>query len=175
MPAVAPAYVEVYRVQDRTDGAGPYNPKSGEYYWTMIDAHGHDPQRPGPYEDGFADPYAISDAHLFGFESREACAAWFDGYLGGLTDRDYVLTVYRVRADQVMKGRHQLVFAHADACVVAVESLLDLADLAPSSPVAVPDPSDEGPSPEALAAIDGDPELATILDAWASAFPSTTI
>lgn len=140
MPAVAPVapppvddYVEVYRIQDRTDGAGPYNPKRGAFFWEMIDAHGHDPLRPGPHEGGeFADPYEICDRHLFAFGSRADAARWFDGYLGGLHDRDYVLAVYRVREGHVMRGKHQVVFEHERAFVAAVEDVLGLVDHLPA-------------------------------------------
>lgn len=165
-PALADGEVEVYRIQDRTDGAGPYNPKSGDYFWEMIDAHGHDPKRPGPFENcEFDDPYAISHVHLFGFGSRADAAAWFDGYLGGLHDRDYVLAVYRVREGHVLRGRHQVVFEYERAELAAVEDVLGLVDHLPTRAergVVTSYDADE-PDADDLAALSADDDVAAVL------------
>lgn len=159
-------YVEVYRIQDRTDGAGPYNPKRGEYFWEMIDAHGHDPLRPGPFEGReFDDPYAIGSEHLFGFGSRADAARWFDGYLGGLHDRGYVLAVYRVRDGHVLRGKHQVVFEHERAFVAAVEDVLDLVDHLPSRAErsVVTDYDADGPDEDDLVDLANDYDVAPAL------------
>ena len=114
MPATQSAddVVEVYRVEHRTDGSGPYNPRGADAprMFRMAEEH-QDENHPGPYEGGEFDfPFDLRDDHFFGFQSLDLLTAWFDGWLAKLDAAGYRVATYRVPADAVVLGRHQCVF-----------------------------------------------------------------
>jgi hypothetical protein len=104
--------VEVYRVEHRTDGSGPYNPRGADAprMYRMAQEH-QDPDHPGPYEgDEFPWGFDVQDDHFFGFQSLDLLTAWFDGWLADLDRAGYRVATYKVPADAVVLGRHQCVF-----------------------------------------------------------------
>lgn len=124
-PVPVDGLVDVYRVEHCSNGCGPYNPRGeAPYVWEMIDAHGNDPERPGPYAlDEFPDMFDLSTEHIFGFHTLDLLAAWFDGWGPTLDAAGYRIAVYRVPAGAVVRGRTQCVFPRHHARRRATQSL----------------------------------------------------
>ncbi|USL85104.1 hypothetical protein [Arthrobacter phage SWEP2] len=117
--------VDVYRVEHCSNGCGPYNPRGeAPFVWEMVDAHGNDPERPGPFAlDEFPDMFDLTTEYIFGFHTMALLSAWFGGWEAELNECGYRIAVYRVPASAVVQGRTQCVFRLDRARRRATQSL----------------------------------------------------
>lgn len=99
----------VYRVQHQDTGNGPYNNGAHSLH-EMLYAHCDDESRPGPQNDGL--PWDFPYSWLFGFDSKDDLAAWFDGWLEELDAHGYVVSLFSVPPADILRGGHQVIFSH---------------------------------------------------------------